>query len=919
MGFLRLVRSTAPVLLFVCSLNLQASGLRIKGGVDSSSRATLAGNVSPRLIASTDLGSAPASHVLPLMSLHFSMTSEQQASLTQLLADQQNPSSPRYHQWLTPEQFGARFGLAAGDKAQVTAWLASQGFTITSVARGGLFIQFSGTVEQAQKAFSTEIHTVLVHGEQHIANMTEPSLPKTIAAITAGISGLDDFKANAHVNPAAALSKPSAANKIFKPLYTSGSTNYIAPGDFYTIYDESPLLTSNIKGTGVSIVVAGQTDIYPADIAAFQKAAGLANKPATVQLYGGDPGFTNNVDLLGSEQAIEWTGAVAPGATIIYVNTIDALFGSVPLAIDNNLAPVIASFYGNCESFYGTSTIIYYSQILQQAASQGITVTTASGEFGGTDCDTTGGSAVGGFAVDFPGSSPYVTSVGGTEFAESGGTYWSGTNGTNGGSALSYIPEMVWNDDSSSQLLASGGGTSFYFSKPAWQTGVGVPADASRDVPDVAMSASPFHDPYLVCTQGYCTNGFANGSGAFDAGGGTAMSSSVFAGLMALVIQKTGAGIGVANPALYALANSSYGSKVFHDVKTGTNASACAQGSLNCPASGVIGYPATTGYDQATGWGSVDAFQMVSDWSLVQGTPLNPALAFSITNIEGSANAVTAGTSVTFTAKVASGVTTSTATPTGSVQFLVDNVLSGTAVGLSSGSASYPLNTTGLTTGSHSVQAVYSGDPTYQGSKATFLLTITASSTPDFTVTPSTATITSNAGSEGPGLTLTVAGLNGFAGNVQFSAGSLTTLGAQVAFTTNPVTISTTTTSGTTIMTLLAFLTKAENTAPTDLQQMHSRHSGLYGCVALAGLLAMLFLPRKRSFAGAVRISLMVVLMAMAAMGISGCSKTPAAPASTGLSITPTPTGTYSVVVTATGTVNGAAITHVVNVTFVVQ
>jgi hypothetical protein len=918
MGFLRLVRSTAPVLLLVCSLHANASGLRINGTVDSSARTTLVGSVSPRMIAATDLGPAAASHVLPLMSLNFQMTSAQQASLTQLLADQQNPASPRYHQWLTPEQFGAQFGLAAADKAQVSAWLTSQGFKVSTVARGGLFIQFSGTVEQAQKAFSTEIHTVLVHGEQHIANVTEPSLPKAIAAVTAGISGLDDFRATAHVSkivdPTAV--DPKATKTTAKPLYTSGTTNYIAPGDFYTIYDEAPLLTSSINGKGVSIVVAGQTDIYPADIAAFQSAAGLPNKPATVTLYGGDPGFTNATDLLGSEQAIEWTGAVAPGASIIYVNTIDALYGSVPLAIDNNLAPVIASFYGKCEASLGTSAIIYYSQILQQGASQGITITSASGEYGGTDCDTTGGSAVGGFAVDFPGSSPYVTSVGGTEFNEAGGTYWSATNGTNGKSALSYIPETVWNDDSTSQLLASGGGTSLYFSKPAWQTGIGVPADASRDVPDVSMSGSPFHDPYLVCTQGYCTTGFANGSGAFDAGGGTAMSSSVFAGLMALVVQKTGGSIGVANPVLYALATGTYGSKVFHDIKTGSNASPCAQGSTNCGVSGSIGYGATTGYDQATGWGSVDAFQLVTDWSLVAGTPLNPALAFSLTNVGGSASSVTAGKSVMLTATVTSGVTTSSATPTGYVQFLVDNVAFGSAVALGSGVAQYPLDTTSLTTGSHSVQAVYLGDTTYQGSKATFLLTISASSTPDFTLTPATATVTSNTGSEGPGLLLTVTPQNGFTGSVQFSAGALTPLAAQFAFTVNPVVISGTT-PGTTTLTLLAFLINKTN-APVKSSEVHYGHTGLYGGAAFAGLL-VLFLPRKRRFAGALRMGLMVVFMAIAAMGLSGCATTTPTPTSSGLSITPTPVGTYNVVVTATSTVNGTAITHVTNVTFIVQ
>ncbi len=918
MGLLRHRRLVALVVLLVCSLRAaQAAGVRIGRAVDSTARTTLTGGVSPRLAVATDLGAAPAGRVLPLMSLNFQMTAAQQAALTQLLADQQNPSSPQYHQWLTPEQFAAQFGLAAQDIAKVTAWLRGQGFTVTSVARGGLFVQFSGTVEQAQKAFGTEIHSVTVHGEQHIANVTAPSLPKAIADVTAGIGGLDDFQPKARVSQRSVVAAKTGAT----PAYSAGGLNYVAPGDFYTIYDEKALLTAGTKGTGVTVVVAGQTDIYPADIAAFQSAGGLANKPATVQLYGSDPGFTTTTDLVASEQAIEWAGAVAPGATIEYVNTISAIYGSLVLAIDNNLGQVIADSYGSCEADLGTSAIIYYSQILEQAASQGITITTPSGEYGATDCDSGGvASASDGYAVDFPGSSPLVTAVGGTEFHDATGTYWSSTNGANGGSALSYIPEMVWNDDSAaSTLLASGGGASLYFSKPAWQSGNGVPADSSRDVPDVAFDASPYHDPLLICTQGFCASGFSNGSGQYEPGGGTALTSSVFAGLMALVVQKTGS-VGQANPAIYALANSGFANAVFNDVKAGTNASACTSGSVNCPNGGTIGFSATAGYDQATGWGSINAFNMVNDWTLVTGTPLGNGAAFSLTNVAGSATSVAAGTSVVFTTTVSSGVSTVTATPTGNVQITVDGVASGGTNSLNgSGVASYTLDTTALSSGQHTVQATYLGDSNYQGSKGTFLLTISTGTSADFTLTPTTATMTANAGSATPGLTLTVTALNGFAGNVTFAAGSLTsTLMAPVAFTVNPVVLSSTTPSGSTIMTLLAFtLSKKPGTGQLK-SELDRRLLGVYGGAAMAAML-MLMLPRKRRFASFLRCGLMLVLMAVAATGLSGCTSTPTAPGSSGLLITPIPTGTYNVVVTATGTAGSTAVTHVCNVTFIVQ
>ena len=112
-----------------------------------------------------------------------------------------------------------------------------------------------------------------------------------------------------------------------------------------------------------------------------------------------------------------------------------------------------------------------------------------------------------------PPVSPSVTAMGGTEFSEGDGTggtqYWSGTNNSDDRYALSYIPEMVWNDTVLNGFLAaSGGGVSKLFPKPAWQNGAGVPADGHRDVPDLAFSASADHDGYLICSQSSCVNGY---------------------------------------------------------------------------------------------------------------------------------------------------------------------------------------------------------------------------------------------------------------------------------------------------------------------------------------------------------------------------------------------------------------------------
>ncbi len=234
--------------------------------INGAARVALPHTVPARALAGTDLGEAPSNHQLGSLMLTFNMTDAQQAALTQLLIDLQDPSSPRYHQWLTPEQFGQQFGLSSSDISQVSSWLSSQGFTITGVGRASNFITFSGTVGQVQQAFATTIYTLNVNGETHVSNLTDPVLPAGIAAVVTNLSGLNDFKLKARVHP-----------HTVKPDFTSSltGTHYIAPGDFYTIYNVSPLIAGSITGQGVTIAIMGQTDISTADVTAFRTASGL--------------------------------------------------------------------------------------------------------------------------------------------------------------------------------------------------------------------------------------------------------------------------------------------------------------------------------------------------------------------------------------------------------------------------------------------------------------------------------------------------------------------------------------------------------------------------------------------------------------------------------------------------------------------
>jgi hypothetical protein len=607
---------------------------RITGAIDDASRITLRGNVRPMFGPENDLGPVEGSFKLGNMSLTFKLTEGQQADLTALLAQQQDPSSPNYHRWLTPEQYAERFGLSQNDLNQIVAWLEAQGFNVTQTARSRSWVSFSGTAAQVAAAFQTEIHNFSLKSATYFANATEPSVPGALAGVVLGIRGLDNYR----LKPRTIVRR---VNPSLHPNFTSAQTQntFVAPGDFAVIYDVNSLYSSGIDGTGQSIAVLGQTALYGngSDITAFRAAAGLPAKSPTLLLVPGspNPGVISG-DITEASLDVEWAGAVAKNATIIYVyadpNTGSGVLDSLVYAIDQNVAPVISISYGACESSWGSTNLSILAQYGQQANSQGQTIVAASGDSGAADCDSASAtSATHGLAVDAPASAPYVTGMGGTEFNEGSGTYWQPATGSDVlTSAQSYIPEIAWNDTSLlNGLLAGGGGASAYFSKPTWQTGTGVPADGFRDVPDVSLNSSPEHDGLLICVQGSCVNGFRDSNNVYlSVAGGTSAASPPFAGIVALINQQTGSAQGNVNPTLYAMAAST--PAAFHDVITGNIVVPCTAGTKDCPAGAPyqMGYSAGVGYDQATGLGSVDAYNLVTAWGS-SGTGNLPAPTLS--------------------------------------------------------------------------------------------------------------------------------------------------------------------------------------------------------------------------------------------------------------------------------------------------
>ena len=752
--------------------------------VDEAQLTTLKGNTHPLARPEFDLGTAPASLPMERMLLVLKRSPEQEAALDKMLDDQQDKASPNYHQWLTPEQFGKQFGPADSDMQTITSWLQSHGFQVGS-SKGRTVLEFSGSASQVEEAFHTAIHKYVVNGEQHWANASDPMIPAALDQAVAGVSSLNNFPRHPMSVVAGKFSRDKSTGKItpLEPLYTfpsgcvennsSSDPCYYAVGpyDFGTIYDVTPLWNASVDGTGQTLAIVGETNVNIQDMRDFRTVFGLPANDPQIILNGPDPGIQG--DETEADLDLQWSGAVAPGATIDFV--VSASTESTPgtdlsavYIVENNLAPVMSESYGYCELGLGTAGNQFFSALWQQAAAQGITVFLSAGDGGAAGCDNfdaqSPAPAQFGLQVSGYASTPYNIAVGGTDFNDfsNPSTYWYTTNASpTQASAKSYIPESTWNSSCTNALFATvgfstnaetncndsrltpyfvvplggSGGVSKCttptgstpascaggYAKPAWQTGTGVPNDGKRDIPDVSLFASSgfLQSFYIVCESDRVGPCNVSSSYNFLGVGGTSASSPAFAGIMALVNQKMASqGLsgrqGNANYVLYKLAAQQ--PNAFHDVTTGTIAMPCLKGTANCTTTnsndqyGVLsGYNAGAGYDLGTGLGTVDVQNLVNKWSSVVSLPSTTTLN-SLTPTK-----VTHGQPVTFSVTVAPK--SGSVTPTGTVSLLGGPTSSNQGIaGFNLSGGTFSGTTDLLPGGTYSVTAHYPGDSAYEPS-----------------------------------------------------------------------------------------------------------------------------------------------------------------------------------------------------------
>jgi trimeric autotransporter adhesin len=787
-----LLKATLPALILLVSLgsvrSAPAQESRLTQPVNEHALVTLHGTVHPLANAANDRGAVSPDMQLERLQLVLKRSPQQEAALRQLLRDVHTPGTASFHKWLTPEQFGQQFGPSDQDVQTIENWLQTQGFQVLKMNPGKQTLEVAGTVGALQQAFHTTLHKYAINGQQHFSNAQDPRIPVALAPVLGGFVSLNNFPVrpysrflgSAQYNP----KTHEAIPEWTLPGGVLGKTYAVAPEDFATQYDVTPLYTAAkpLNGSGQTIAIINEANINVSFVNNFRNLFSLPASTPQVIIDGNDPGIdgANNPDGPNSASPeayldVEWAGAVAPGATIDLVIAADTsvesgLVLAAERAVYSNLAPVMSISFGECEANLGASNS-FFSGLWEQAAAQGITVMVSTGDSGSAGCDNPNdetaaqkGLAVSGFA-----STPFNVAVGGTDFhynspAGLAGS-WNSTNDNNNGSLISYIPEQVWNDSRfglnllgypNGSISGGGGGPSTCGNptldststtvtacaptpKPSWQVGTGVPADGARDLPDVSLFAANGLNGsyYAVCAADGDCQGTANPQ--ISGFGGTSVSSPAFAGIMAIVNQAYGPQ-GQADYELYPLAAKM--PAAFHDIQAGTNQMPCITGTPDCTSLGELtGYAATLGYDLATGLGSIDANVLVTNWNS------RSKETATTTTFTPSSTSFTHGTAVTLKTSVAG----SGGTPTGDVAVMTDSPLitnqGQVVLALASGAASASVGS--LPGGSYNIWGNYSGDGTFAPS---------ASSKTPITVTAEASTLELQVGEYANGQTASLAG-----------------------------------------------------------------------------------------------------------------------------------------------------------------
>ena len=540
-----------------------------------------------------------------------------------------DPRSALYRHFLTPAQYRTRFAPGAQSVAAVTGYLKAQGLAIAAVPANHLFIQASGTFGQMQDAFHAPLMTYQAGSARVVAPAAAPRLPASVAAEVSGVAGLDTRNtATVRVSPA----RMSAAGAITCSSYALehtatmpaayGHTVFPTQGCGYTprqmqgAYDTRGLLARGVDGRGVKVAVflfyptptaASDIDTFAANHGLPQLAPGQFTQVLPSSFNYGPSSGCPPLSAVTQESVgdLESVHEMAPGAGLVYVAASDCqpqdLLATINQTVDNHLADIVTNSWTLVTQGVPPAVRDAAHQAYLQAAAEGMSFFYASGD--GGDLSTVLGAPY----SSWPASDPAVTAVGGTSLLAGPGGQREGelgwgmtldpvvTSGTAAGYGLPLPGQFAG---------GSGGGPAPEYAQPAYQAGV-VPAalagvtDPRRVVPDVAADADLLATPALLGIT-------VNGTYIEGGGGGTSLSTPLFAGVQALTDQEAGGPLGFVNPAVYLLR----GTAILHDITAAPVPVAVAatyQGTTYLDTlQGDTSLTATPGYDDQTGLGSPD-------------------------------------------------------------------------------------------------------------------------------------------------------------------------------------------------------------------------------------------------------------------------------------------------------------------------
>ncbi|QHN03791.1 S8 family serine peptidase [Granulicella sp. WH15] len=718
-----------------------------------------------------DQGPTADNTPIPNAAILLARSPEQDAALQILLQEQMDKTSLNFHRWLTPEEFASRFGASETAIEIVSGWLHANGFSPT-VSRSKMYVSVSGNAAQFATLFHTTFHTFALHGQSVYSVTINPSVPVEVAPFIRSINGLTQ-----HPD----MAKAATPHRLsIRPDGTSSSgAHYITPADFAVIYDLNPVYKAGYSGAGQSIAIVGRSRVSNSDVQNFALATNLTLSNPQVVLPPGsiDPGETNNGDQNEATLDVTRASSVAPGASISLVISSAASGGyelAMQYVIDNQAASIMSVSFGTCEASAGGPSTDFYNALLTQGAVQGITTFISAGDGGVDACEGPDSvpSTTQIASINHLCASPNVICVGGTQLNDTANPsqYWNAANGAGHESAIGYIPEGSFNEPinlgtGATQIFAGSGGISTFIPAPSWQTGIPISSGGFRMVPDISFSSSG-HDGYFICLTylGYPCVANSQGVTELYTIAGTSAAAPSMAGIQALLNQQENAKLGNINPTLYSLAaNPANG--VFHDVTiSSSEVTNCTVGTPSLcnnstPSStslqgGEPGYIVGTGYDLATGWGSMDIYKLFQSWGNIS------KLAVATVDLTLSQTLVSAGQNVILTASMESA----SPVPTGTIQFMVDGQTIGGPIPLNSTGASLTYLVIG-TAQINKVQAVYSGDSTYAAAvSGTMQFVITPLGSPGFNVTATPIQI--GAPGDSGTSSVTISSTNGFSGTV---------------------------------------------------------------------------------------------------------------------------------------------------------